>query len=698
MKNTLAVILLTALFAMAAESGYDLFQKALVLERTEGKLTEAIKAYKQIAEKYPGDRKLAAKALMQMAQCYERLGQADARKTYEQLLRQYSDQNEVAAEARTRLATLESAGGLSHPPGVTLRKVWSNTDEIVEGSPSPDGRYLSFRDWETGDLALRDLVTGQTRRLTNKGSWKDSGEYAAGSIISGDGKQIAYAWYNKENYFELRVIGMDGSNPRTVYRDKEFGFWIEPWQWTTDGKQILAAIMKGNYEETRIALMPIAGEPVRFFKTHAQLPWYPSLSPDGRFLVYSSPTAPGRDGDIFILALEGGPEIPLVRQPANDWGPVWVPDGSKVLFISDRTGTKAFWTIDVVEGKPRGIPQLVQDGLGRGVRPNGFTRRGSFYYSSSASFEDIYVTELDPLEGRMLRQPEPVTPRRLGGSNLAPSWSPDGRRLACYSQRGDGLEDDPATLVILSIETGEARDVPVKLEPYLVHVHWFPDGRSVLVGAWESSKHDSIGFYRVDLQTGDHRLVISSPGPGIGHAELSPDGKTIFFFSSGEPKLRGGVVSRDIESGKERELARVPYLAGYGWARLASSPDGKYLAFRSPIDERQWTALWLLPAAGGALRELARFRQSETEDFRELAWTPDGRNVLIVRRTGKDEMPELWRIPIAGGAPQRTGLSVESIDIVAPHPDGRRIAFDCGSRRGATSEVWALENFLPALK
>jgi hypothetical protein len=72
--------------------------------------------------------------------------------------------------------------------------------------------------------------------------------------------------------------------------------------------------------------------------------------------------------------------------------------------------------------------------------------------------------------------------------------------------------------------------------------------------------------------------------------------------------------------------------------------------------------------------------------------------VLIVRRTGKDGMPELWRIPASGGEPQRTGFAMEGMMYFAPHPDGRRIAFDCGRLSGAMSEVWVLENFLPALK
>jgi Tol biopolymer transport system component len=131
-----------------------------------------------------------------------------------------------------------------------------------------------------------------------------------------------------------------------------------------------------------------------------------------------------------------------------------------------------------------------------------------------------------------------------------------------------------------------------------------------------------------------------------------------------------------------------------GWAELAVSPDGRYLAFRRAVDE-SWTALVLVPATGGELRELYRFRHSEMMGPDELAWTPDGRNVLIVRRTGKDGIPELWRIPIAGGEPQRAGLSVEGMGLVAFHPDGRRIAFESGNPSVEARELWVLEN-IPA--
>jgi Tol biopolymer transport system component len=536
---------------------------------------------------------------------------------------------------------------------------------------------------------VRNLVTGQNRRLTNKGTWKDSDEYAEASAISGDSRQIAFGWFNKEDFYELRVIGMDGSQPRVVFRDKEVGFYVEPYQWTTDGKQIVVALQKSR-EETRIALIPVAGGAVRILRTLARYPWHASLSPDGRFLVYDAPgLGDGGERDLFLVSVDGGPETPLVRHPADDFAAIWMPDGKRVLFVSDRTGTNGFWAIPVVDGKPQGFPELLKGGVERGIRPNGFTRQDSFYYSVSNGMRDVYVAEADLAAGKVLRQPAPVTARFVG-SNSAPSWSPDGRRLAYYSQRS-GVGGP--TLVIHSVETGEERNVPVRPVQYPGHVLWLPDGKSVFVTSF-APKLDLLTNYRVDVQTGDHHFVRSFPRPVPGAGDISPDGKTHFFFTGGEPKLRGGIISCDIETQQEREIARIPDLAAGGLPKLTVSPDSKYLALRVPVDGNKWTALRLVPASGGEWRELCRFPRSETTGSWDLVWTPDGRNLLIVRGTGKNGLPELWRIPIAGGGPQRTGLSMKGMRLVAAHPDGRRIAFDNGEG-GGQGEVWVLEN-IPA--
>lgn len=75
------------------------------------------------------------------------------------------------------------------PRGVDARRLWvSGYVDFYASAVSPDGRYVTEIDWTTGDLAIRDLGTGLLHRLTDKGSWERSGDYAHNARFSWDGR------------------------------------------------------------------------------------------------------------------------------------------------------------------------------------------------------------------------------------------------------------------------------------------------------------------------------------------------------------------------------------------------------------------------------------------------------------------------------------------------------------------------------
>src|SRR6266487_122002 len=73
------------------------------LEEAEGNYPAAIEAYKRFVTQYGKNRALAAKALIRMAECHQRLGNAEARVIYERVLREYSDQKDAVCAAKARL-------------------------------------------------------------------------------------------------------------------------------------------------------------------------------------------------------------------------------------------------------------------------------------------------------------------------------------------------------------------------------------------------------------------------------------------------------------------------------------------------------------------------------------------------------------------------------------------------------------------
>jgi hypothetical protein len=113
---------------------------------------------------------------------------------------------------------------------LVARRVWAGASPFT--SPFPDGRYLAYGDGYY--LAVRDLRTGESRLLTDKS--RRQVEY---SSVSPDGELIAYAWWNDAGGIELRVIGIDGSQPRVLYGDESVT-WLAPYDWSPDGEYILA--------------------------------------------------------------------------------------------------------------------------------------------------------------------------------------------------------------------------------------------------------------------------------------------------------------------------------------------------------------------------------------------------------------------------------------------------------------------------
>jgi len=574
--------------------------------------------------------------------------------------------------------------------GMTVRRVWENAQDfmgaVAIGSVSPDGRYISYVNWSKGNLAIHDFETGENRDVTDEGHWGKDEQFADYSIWSPDSEQLAYLWFDPRGC-SLRIVGIDESKPRVLYSNPpELGL-LSPREWSQDGKCILAVHRKECADETRdIVLASVADSSIRVLKSvdRCRLKRM-SLSPDGRYVIYDylqSEDSPDRD--IFLMATDGSYETTLVEHPANDFAPFWAPDGNRIVFASDRSGSMGIWILGVADGKPKGSPQLVKQNL-NGMKPFGLTQDGSYYYRLITGTGDVYIAALDPETGEVVTPPTKAV-QSFEGLNYHPAFSPDGKYLAYVSLRPRG-SDYSTVLVIRSLETGEER--VFSPEHILIGSYpcWSPDGRSILT--FVLGRTNKVDIYQIDTDTGAATPVILGDEQGrIVQMPLarSPDGNRIFFM-----RQSGGIMSiRVYDFETEREWKPDFQLAcgeGYG-AGVALSPDGQQLTFVVSCDD-EWS-IQISPSSGGDTREVLRVRKGS--GGQGAMWTPDGRHLLFGKR--KDEAFELWRISVEGGEPQKLGLTMNGFSNLSFHPDGRRIAFT-GPDTGHGGEIWAIENFLP---
>ena len=583
---------------------------------------------------------------------------------------------------------------------VTACKVAPKNLRVAEdpwpGSVSSDGRYIAYVGDVDGDdhVFLRDLKTGQSRRLTEGPG--ESGEFP---IISPDVTHIAYDWVvgDGDAVWELRIMAVDGSSPRVVYRANGL-LLLQPRGWSADGQHILADLLQkgGNYQ---LVLVSVGDGSVRVVKTlplqtlNGRKPYNAvKLSPDGRHVAYEFPPhGDSPDRQIFVVSTDSGNETPLLQHRSRDRLLDWTPDGEGILFASDRAGTWGFWAVPVHDGKRRGAPEQVKANVGLIDKGLGFTADGSYYYAVSAWENSVYLAAIDPRTGE-LGNPQALVPDV--GWRTSVEWSPDGRNLAYVY--GHGHQPDPFAVGIRSIESGEERRLPIhRLTRFGYHefqAHWSPDGRwLVAVGRdkdFVGPGMDSQGLYRIDAQSGGVTPIVRAKGlcwPDCLEWPAWSEGGELIYFRWLPPSI----VARDIAGDQEREIYRVP--EGGGWvSHLAVSPDGRHVAFVS-----RSAGLKVVAVGGGEPHELLKVETGNS--ISALAWTPDATQIIYAVNTGGEKQEfELRSVPAQGGEPKSLGLSMEGVmaHALSVHPDGHRIAFTAGTP--LRSEVWMVKELLRA--
>jgi Tol biopolymer transport system component len=653
----LGVPLLCAAVSTPQESSpFRQFQEAIHLMETRGDYPAALRLFEQISK--GSDRNLAARSLLYAGICYEKLGKREARNAYERLIRDFADQTDLIGAARSRLAALTPAGGSAASRGMAAHRVLSAFPPF--GALSPDGQRLSFMDDQTLDLALLDLESKQKRSLTAKGASSDSGE-AYGSVHSPDGREIAYVWWNAQDVLELRVLGLNGTGPRILYRNADLHH-LDVADWSSDGRYILCTFHLST-GISQIALVSVGNGAAQVLKTFDWPgPGRLSLSPDGRYVVY------GFGGDVFLLAVRGTKEAVLVENPANDFNPIWTPDGNRILFTSDRTGSLGIWTLSVSDGNARGAPELLRADMGK-TWPLRFAEGDIYFYGVQTGMQDVYVAELDPKTGKAAAPPSQAS-RRLVGGNAWPEWSPDGRLLAFVTNNSPGGQS-PSALSLLTLETAKQEELHPRMNN-IVRLRWSPDGRSIMASGRD--ERDRRGLYRIDAQTGEVSPVVLSGGMGVvWQSAWAPDGRTIYYT------MGAGIIARDLGTGQERQVH-----SGAS-KHFALSPDGRFLAVPRVDPLTSFSVLEIVALETGQSRELLRISNGGAF-YKALSWSADGRFLFFTK------LPELWRVAVESGESEKVGIAMDGLLELRVHPDGRRIAFGARTFGG---ELWAMEQFLP---
>jgi Tol biopolymer transport system component len=555
--------------------------------------------------------------------------------------------------------------------------VWAD----FTGTPSPDGRYFSFVEWAKGDVAVYDLRASKYHYLTSQKPWSNPSSKSAvySSAFSPDGSEVAYiVELLGDAGWELRIVAAEEENqvpPRTIFKTR-YGKYPHVNDWSPEGKGILISFEKIDDQSGLGYVMPDTGKLTVLKTFERNTPFKARFSPDGRHIAYNFPPDPDKEAnDIYLLTSDGSSEVQLVAHSANDFLIDWSPTGDRLIFISDRGGSRGIWAQPVAEGRAVGDAKLIKAAVGN-ERFIGITKAGHIYFQARKGLSDIFTLAVDPASHKITQSPRRL-PSITEGKNRGPAWSPDGNYLAYRSGQGSYA----GNLTIRSMDDGLEKEITTDSFKVAGKLAWSPDSKYILCNAHPPSRRWALWLF--ERSTEKFRLVRE---PYDDETILypigwSPDGKEIYFHSV---FTDWSVLARNLETGVEHKIFQ-------GSRRVvALSPDAQHLAVFER-DGTNTTVKLISTRNGEFVRNLFQVPDPDSTLHRPL-WSPDGRYIYFERSTREAER-ELLRCSSQGGEPEVVGIFVNRNGHISFSPDGRQLAFESGNAQ-ESQELWVMENFL----
>jgi eukaryotic-like serine/threonine-protein kinase len=521
-----------------------------------------------------------------------------------------------------------SAGTTTATTPVTYQQLTDASG--VEGRPSlaPDGKSVVYVSGAAGNSDIFLLRVGGRNPVNLTADSKGEDSQPA---FSPDGELIAFR--SERQGGGVFVMGSTGESVRRV---TDFGYTPA---WSPDGKRIVVAT-------DTFALpteLPGRGGPLRSIDletgqagdvTGPGTALQPRWSPNGLRIAFWGLRGTSGQRDIWTAAADGSEaqsRVEVTNDRALDWCPVWAPDGRSLYFASDRAGSMNLWRVAIDErsGRVLGAPeaQTTPAGWSGGFSLSKDGRRIAFETLDWRS--TLLRVPFDPVAERITGAPEAVLHAtqpmrdhevspdgqqvaftragtredlfvaRIDGSlytrltddafrDRGPAWSPDGQRIAFYSDRGGSYE-------IWTIRPdGSGLEALTAVERSANFPSWSPDGSRLVFSS------PSSGGLIVDPTQGTRRTTVDEL-PRIRETVLfwplswSPDGRRL---AGAAVELTGRVVASAVYTLDSRSFALLEDPAGSTFRYTCWLNDSQRILLR---DER---GLWLLDIRSRKARPL----------------------------------------------------------------------------------------------
>lgn len=402
------------------------------------------------------------------------------------------------------------------------------------------------------------------------------------------------------------------------------------------------------------------------------------VSPDGKTIAFDFM------GDIFTMPITGGKPTPFTSGMAFDSHPKFSPDGTKLLFISDRSGGENIWWFSLDK---KDSLQITKANIEH-YQSAEWTPDGNYIIGSRGTRNfKLWMFHKDGGSGaQLISKPDNL-------KTVEQAFGPDGRYI-WYAQRFNAWNYNAQLpqyqLAVYDRETGETE---VKTARYgsAFTPTLSPDGKWLVYG---SRHNDQTGLIIRDLKTGDEKWLAYpvqhdeqesiAPLGVLPAMSFTPDSKNLIASYGGKfysiPVAGGNAVNIPFEM--ETEFLLGPSVADFKYPikddkdmvvtqirDAVVSPDGKQVAFTA------LNRLYTMDLPNGTPKRVT------TNNFTEAqpAWSTDGAQLAWL--TWEGQGGHIYKINFKAKAPKAVKLTTAPAlySEIAWSYQGNKIVFMQGS-------------------
>ena len=286
---------------------------------------------------------------------------------------------------------------------------------------SPDGRYLAVTDKESAERPFRIFLiaaeTGERHAVTDP---RHANTGDTGPAFAPDSKSVLFRRTVSARVADIFEVPIAGGEPRRVTRDNQA---VGGFAWTANGREVVFYSNRGN--SSGLWRVAVGGGKPRLIPSLGLRADFLSISRTGQRLAYSHWFS---DTNIWQFHPASGGQAEarkVIASTREDRSPQYSPDGARIAFRSDRSGSNEIWVSD---SNGEHVSQLTNLGGPLTGSPR-WSPDGAWiaFDSRPMGNGDIFVV---PSGGGAARR---IT--FDGADDITPSWSNDGRWIYFASNR-----------------------------------------------------------------------------------------------------------------------------------------------------------------------------------------------------------------------------------------------------------------------